>query len=150
VRKEAKYLAISYVYRTLYLLSLTALIPAVVINAAPTELKFFSATPFTILVVALTILIISIIGMFRLHKTKSEAFIALAWTTGLPGVIALSVSLGARSVISSIVTRIVFDLSRIDPLIDLYIEQAVPQVWFLTMGYVAIAGLWYLMAKAVR
>ncbi len=144
----AKYYLQFYLFSSIYLLGLTALIPAVLINAAPTELGFWSGTPLIISCLALFFVVLSIWLILRMHNKTDEGFLALARITLIPGIVAIAVSLGITSMVTSIVYGYIPDLSKVQPLIDLYLESVVPHVWFLTLGYLSVGGVWYLLAKA--
>lgn len=150
VKKEAKFQTKSLFFRFLYLTGLTAIIPAVVINAAPTELAILTGTPFSIMVAAIFLVVVGISGTLKLYGSDRDGCNALAWTTLFPGFLALGVSFGVDKIIRSLVTMFAFDLTRIQSLVELYIEKAIPHVWFLILGYVAIGGLWYLLGKATQ
>ena len=144
----AKYYLQFYFFSSIYLLGLAAIIPAVVINAAPTELGFWSGTPWIITCLALLLVILAVWRIMSLHKNTDEGYISLARITLIPGLVAIAVSMGITSMVTSIVYGYIPDLSKVQPLIDVYLETAVPHVWFLTLGYLSVGGIWYLLAKA--
>lgn len=147
VKKKAKFQAKSYLFRTLYLTGLTAIIPAVVINAAPTELAFLQGTPFNIMVAAIFLVVVGTLGIFDLHGKGKEGFNALALTTLIPGGIAIAITFGLDSIITNLLGWMLPDIEQLQIMIDLYIERAIPRVGFLILGYVSIGGLWYLLGK---
>ena len=146
-KETARYYVAHYLYSSIYLLGLTALIPAVVINAAPTELGFWSGTPLIISFLAVLLVVFSVWRIMRLHKNHEAAFKALGWTTFFPGILSIAVSMGITGMVSNIVYSILPDLVEIQAIIDLYLRQVVPHVWFLTLGYISVGAVWYLMAK---
>ena len=77
-------------------------------------------------------------------RSLSGSLRALGWLTFLPGFIGILVTLFGREVLLNRFAETVPRFQEVRPAIELYLDRAVPQVLYLTVGFF-VAGVLLLL-----
>jgi hypothetical protein len=129
-----------------YTTGLTLLIPFVAVRLLPAEFRVVPVGTSPALLGIAGSLIVAALGV-RLWATRSlsGSLKALGWMTFAPGFIGVVVGvLGREAVLARLADRVP-RFAEARPAIELYLDRAVPQVRYLTVGFF-LAGIALLLA----
>ncbi len=130
-------LLVSWVARVLYIASLTSLIPfgALLITSAPAQIPVTSGyLPAT----ALALLGMSALMLLGYHRNFAHTLSSLGWMTLLPGLGALFFMIFRREQVFGLLSRLVAGFGKIEPVVNSYLERALPNLWIFIAGYIMI------------
>ena len=121
---------------TAYTTGLTLLIPYVVIRLQPEDLKLVPiGTSPVLLWVALALMGAALVVRLWATHSLGGSLRALGFLTFLPGFVGIVCMLFGREALLSRFAETVPRFQDVRPAIELYLDPAVPQVLYLTVGY---------------
>ena len=124
-----------------YTTGLTLLIPFVLLRIQPAELKLVPVgTSPVLLWVAIGLMAAALIVRLWVTRSLSGSLKALGMLTFLPGFLGILFSLFGREWLLNQFADTVPRFQEVRPAIDLYLDRAVPQVVYLTVGFF-VAGV---------
>jgi hypothetical protein len=129
-----------------YTTGLTLLIPFVAVRLLPAEFKLVPVgTSPALLAVAAGLIAAALVVRLWATRSLSGSLKALGWMTFAPGFVGVVVGvLGREALLAQLAERVPrFDEAR--PAVELYLDRAVPQVRYLTVGFF-VAGAALLLA----
>jgi hypothetical protein len=129
---------------TAYTTGLTLLIPFVALRVQPAELRLVPVGTSPVLWLAIGLMTAALVVRLWVTRSLSGSLRALGLLTFLPGFIGIFVALFGRE---TLLRRFAERLPRFDevrPAIELYLDRAVPQVLYLTVGFF-VAGVLLLL-----
>ena len=126
---------------TAYTTGLTLLIPFVLVRLQPPELDLVPVgTSPVLLWVAIGLMVTALIVRLWATGSLSGSLRALGMLTFLPGFIGILVSIFGREWLLNRFADTVPRFQEVRPAIELYLDRAVPQVVYLTVGFF-VAGV---------
>jgi hypothetical protein len=128
-----------------YTTGLTLLIPFVALRIAPAELGRVPVASSPVLF-WLAVALVGAALVVRLWATRSlsGSLSALGWHTFVPGFVGLLVGLFGREPTLARLATVVPRFEEVRPAAELYLDRAVPQVLYLTVGFF-VAGILLLL-----
>lgn len=130
---------------TAYTTGLTLLIPFVVLRVQPTELRLVPVgTSPALLWIAIGLMTSALVVRLCVTRSLSGSLRALGLLTFLPGFIGILCTLYGREVLLTRFTQTMPRFQEVRPAIELYLDRAVPQVLYLTVGFF-VAGVLLLL-----
>jgi len=130
---------------TAYTTGLTLLIPFVVLRIQPAELRLVPVgTSPLLLWVAIGLMTAALVVRVWVTRSLSGSLRALGWHTFLPGFIGILATLFGREVLLNRFAETAPRFQEVRPAIELYLDRAVPQVLYLTVGFF-VAGVLLLL-----
>ena len=128
---------------TAYTTGLTLLIPFVVLRLQPEDLKLVpvEASP-VLLWVAIGLMTAAFIVRLVVTRSLSDTLKALGMLTFLPGFVGIVVAVFGRDWLLNRFADTVPRFHEIRPAVELYLDRAVPQVVYLTVGLFLAGVLW--------
>ena len=134
-----------------YITGLTLLIPSVFLFVFPSELNIVSpATSAVVVWCAVAFILLSIVVTVILRKSVGAALKALGRVTFIPGLIGLVFSLIGRDVVLLYLAGTVPNFPVVRETLTLLIEQAVPHVRYLTVGYFVLGLVLWLVGDKMQ
>ena len=125
-----------------YTTGLALLIPFVLVRIQPAELKLVPAAMSPVLLwLAIGLMAAALIVRLLVTRSLSGTLKALGMMTFLPGFIGILFTLFGREWLLTRFARTVPRFEEVRPAIDLYLDRAVPQVLYLTVGFFVAGGL---------
>ena len=119
-----------------YTTGLTLLIPYVVLRLQPADLKLVPVGMSPVLLwVAIGLMVAALIVRLRATGSLSGTLRALGFLTFLPGFLGILFTLFGRERLLSRFAETVPRFQDLRPAIELYLDRAVPQVVYLTVGF---------------
>ncbi len=126
---------------TAYTTGLTLLIPFVLLRIQPAELKLVPVgTSPVLLWVAIGLMVAALVVRLWATRSLSDSLKALGMLTFLPGFIGILFTLFGREWLLNRFADTVPRFQEVRPAIELYLDRAVPQVVYLTVGFF-VAGV---------
>ena len=130
---------------TAYTTGLTLLIPFVVLRVQPTELRLVPVgTSPALLWIAIGLMASALVVRLLVTHSLSGSLRALGFLTFLPGLIGILCTLYGREVLLTRFAQTIPRFQEARPAIELYLDRAVPQVLYLTVGFF-VAGVLLLL-----
>ncbi len=126
---------------TAYTTGLTLLIPFVALRVQPAELELVPVAMSPVLLwVAIGLMAAALIVRLSVTHSLSGSLKALGMLTFLPGFIGILASIFGREWLLNRFADTVPRFQEVRPAIELYLDRAVPQVVYLTVGFF-VAGV---------
>jgi hypothetical protein len=123
-----------------YTTGLTLLIPFVVLRIQPAELRLVPVGMSPALFwVAIGLMSAALVVRVWVTRSLSGSLRALGWHTFLPGFIGILATLFGREMLLNRFAQTLPRFQEVRPAVELYLDRAVPQVLYLTVGFF-IAG----------
>jgi hypothetical protein len=130
---------------TAYTTGLTLLIPFVVLRVQPMELRLVPVgTSPALLWIAIGLMASALVVRLCMTRSLSGSLRALGLLTFLPGFIGILCTLYGREVLLTRFAETIPRFQEARPAIELYLDRAVPQVLYLTVGFF-VAGVLLLL-----
>jgi hypothetical protein len=130
---------------TAYTTGLTLLIPYVWLRIQPAELRLVPVgTSPVLLWVAIGLMLAAFVVRLWATQSLSGSLRSLGWHTFVPGFIGIVATLFGRDVLLNWFARTVPRFPEVRPAVELYLDRAVPQVRYLTVGFF-VAGVLLLL-----
>jgi len=130
---------------TAYTTGLTLLIPFVALRVQPADLKLVPVgTSPVLLWLAIGLMLAAFIVRLWVSRSLGDSLKALGFLTFLPGLIGIFVWLLGREWLLSRLETTVPKFEDMRPAVELYLDRAVPQVAYLTVGFF-VAGVLLLL-----
>lgn len=130
---------------TAYTTGLTLLIPFVALRVQPAELELVPVAMSPVLLwLAIGLMAAALIVRLWVTRSLSDSLKALGMLTFLPGFIGVLASIFGREWLLNRFADTVPRFQEVRPAIALYLDRAVPQVVYLTVGFF-VAGVLLLM-----
>jgi hypothetical protein len=130
---------------TAYTTGLTLLIPFVALRIQPTELRLVPVgTSPALLWIAIGLMASALVVRLCVTRSLSGSLRALGLLTFLPGFIGILCTLYGREVLLARFAETIPRFQEVRPAIELYLDRAVPQVLYLTVGFF-VAGVLLLL-----
>jgi hypothetical protein len=129
-----------------YTTGLTLLIPFVAVRLLPAEFRLVPVgTSPALLAIAVGLILGALVVRLWATRSLSGSLKALGWMTFAPGFVGVVVALlGRETLLARLAERVPrFEDAR--PALELYLDRAVPQVRYLTVGFF-VAGVALLLA----
>src|SRR5262249_53576392 len=127
---------------TAYTTGLTLLIPFVALRVQPVELELVPVgTSPALLWLAIGLMLAALIVRLWVSRSLSGSLKALGSLTFLPGFVGMVVWLFGREWLLNRFATTVPKFEEVRPAIELYLDRAVPQVAYLTVGFFVAGGL---------
>jgi hypothetical protein len=124
-----------------YTTGLTLLIPYIVLRIQPEELRLVPVGLSPVLLwVALGLMAAALAVRLRATHSLSGSLRALGFLTFVPGFLGILFTLFGRETLLSRFAETVPRFQDVRPAIELYLDRAVPQVLYLTVGFF-VAGI---------
>ena len=128
-----------------YTTGLTLLIPFVVLRVQPTELRLVPVgTSPALLWISIGLMASALVVRLCVTRSLSGSLRALGLLTFLPGFIGILCTLYGREVLLTRFAATIPRFQEVRPAIELYLDRAVPQVLYLTVGFF-VAGVLLLL-----
>ena len=126
---------------TAYTTGLTLLIPLVALRVQPAELKLVPVAMSPVLLwLAIGLMAAALIVRLWVTRSLSDSLKALGLLTFLPGFIGILASILGRDWLLNRFAGTVPRFQEVRPAVELYLDRAVPQVIYLTVGFF-VAGV---------
>jgi hypothetical protein len=135
---------------TAYTTGLTLLIPFVVLRIQPAELQLVPVgTSPVLLWLAIALMTAALVVRLWVTRSLSGSLRALGWHTFLPGFIGILFTLFGREVLLNRFAETLPRFQEVRPAVELYLDRAVPQVLYLTVGFFVAGGLLLLLGNGL-
>ena len=145
VERVAGALAWRVFVSTAYTTGLTLLIPFVALRVQPAELKLVPVAMSPVLLwFAIGLMTAALVVRLWVTRSLGGSLKALGMLTFLPGFIGILASIFGREWLLNRFADTVPRFQEVRPAIELYLDRAVPQVVYLTVGFF-VAGVLLLM-----
>jgi hypothetical protein len=133
---------------TAYTTGLTLLIPFVALRVQPADLQLVPVgTSPVLLWVAIGLMTAALVVRLWVTRSLSGSLKALGFLTFLPGFIGILASIFGREWLLSRLAGTVPRFQEVRPAIELYLDRAVPQVIYLTVGFFVAGALLLLLGS---
>jgi hypothetical protein len=133
---------------TAYTTGLTLLIPFVALRVQPADLQLVPVgTSPVLLWVAIGLMTAALVVRLWVTRSLSGSLKALGFLTFLPGFIGILASIFGREWLLSRLAGTVPRFQEVRPAIELYLDSAVPQVIYLTVGFFVAGALLLLLGS---
>jgi len=131
-----------------YTTGLTLLIPFVALRIQPADLKLVpvGTTP-VLLWAAIGLMVAALIVRLWVSRSLSDSLKALGFLTFLPGFVGIFVWLLGREWLLTQFETTVPRFEEMRPAVELYLDRAVPQVAYLTVGFFVAGALLLLLGS---
>jgi hypothetical protein len=127
---------------TAYTAGLTLLIPFVALRIQPADLKLVPVGVSPVLGwVAIGLMVAAFIVRLAVSRSLSDTLKALGFLTFLPGFVGILVSVFGRDWLLTRLATTVPRFEEVRPALELYLDRAVPQVVYLTVGFFVAGAL---------
>jgi len=127
---------------TAYTTGLTLLIPFVALRLQPAELDLVPVgTSPVLLWVAIALMVTAFVVRLWVSHSLGDTLKGLGFLTFLPGFIGILVSIFGRDWLLNRVATTVPKFEEVRPAVELYLDRAVPQVVYLTVGFFVAGAL---------
>jgi hypothetical protein len=127
---------------TAYTTGLTLLIPYVALRIQPAELRLVPVgTSPVLLWVAIGLMTAALAVRLWATRSFSGSLRALGWLTFLPGFVGIVATLFGREALLNRFAETLPRFQEVRPAVELYLDRAVPQVLYLTVGFFVAGGL---------
>jgi hypothetical protein len=121
---------------TAYTTGLTLLIPFVVLRLQPEDVKLVPAGASPVLLwVAVGLMAAALLVRLAVTRSLSDTLKALGMLTFLPGFIGIVAAIFGRDWLLARFAGTVPRFQEVRPAVELYLDRAVPQVVYLTVGF---------------
>ncbi|MBD3309628.1 hypothetical protein GF351_00225 [Candidatus Woesearchaeota archaeon] len=138
-----------YFFRFLYITGLTLIVPYLFTSEIPEEIWFMALSQRVILYIAAVLVIISLLGMMWAKKDLGKALQSMGLMTLIPGFISLLVTLYGQDVFMEYITRYEWS-TRLEPVINIYLQSSLPKLWILTMSFVVLGVVLFIIGMLMR
>jgi hypothetical protein len=133
---------------TAYTTGLTLLIPFVALRVQPAELKLVPVGMSPVLLwIAIGLMVSAFIVRLLVTHSLSGTLRALGFLTFLPGFLGIVFALFGREVLLRRFAETVPRFQEVRPAIEVYLDRAVPQVVYLTVGFFVAGALLLLIGS---
>ena len=133
---------------TAYTTGLTLLIPFVALRVQPAELQLVPVgTSPVLLWLAIGLMTAALVVRLWATRSLSGSLQALGWHTFLPGFIGIFFTLFGREALLTRFAKTVLRFQEVRPAVELYLDRAVPQVLYLTVGFFVAGALLLLLGS---
>jgi hypothetical protein len=133
---------------TAYTTGLTLLIPYVALRVQPAELRLVPVgTSPVLLWVAIGLMTAALVVRLWVTRSFSGSLRALGFMTFLPGFVGIVVALFGREALLKRFAETVPRFQEVRPALELYLDRAVPQVLYLTVGFFVAGALLILIGS---
>jgi len=127
---------------TAYTTGLTLLIPFVALRLQPADLNLVPVgTSPALLWVAVGLMVAAFVVRLWVSHSLGDTLKGLGFLTFLPGFIGILVSVFGRDWLLNRVATTVPKFEEVRPAVELYLDRAVPQVVYLTVGFFVAGAL---------
>ena len=127
---------------TAYTTGLTLLIPLVALRLQPAELNLVPVgTSPVLLWVAIGLMVAAFVVRLWVSHSLGGTLKGLGFLTFLPGFIGILVSVFGRDWLLNRVATTVPKFEEVRPAVEVYLDRAVPQVVYLTVGFFVAGAL---------
>jgi hypothetical protein len=124
-----------------YTTGLTLLIPFVVLRLQPADLNLVPAAMSPVLLwLAIGLMVAALVVRLWMTRSLSDSLKGLGWLTFLPGFVGILAALFGHDWLLSRFAATIPRFQEMRPAIELYLDRAVPQVVYLTVGFF-VAGV---------
>lgn len=131
-----------------YTTGLTLLIPYVVLRLQPADLKLVPVGMSPVLLwVAIGLMVAALAVRLSATHSLSGSLRALGFLTFLPGFIGILFTLFGREALLGRFAETVPRFQDVRPAIELYLDRAVPQVLYLTVGFFVAGAVLILLGS---
>ncbi|HWC04468.1 MAG TPA: hypothetical protein VHF87_17080 [Methylomirabilota bacterium] len=131
-----------------YTTGLTLLIPYVVFRIQPAELRLVPVgTSPVLLWLAIGLMTAALLVRLLVTRSLSGSLRALGFLTFLPGFLGILFTLFGRDVLLNWFAGTLPRFQEVRPAIELYLDRAVPQVLYLTVGFFVAGALLLLLGS---
>jgi hypothetical protein len=135
----------------LYITGLTLLIPFVFLFVFPQEYDIVSPATSPVLIwSAMFMILVSIFVTVMYKKSLGAAFKSLGRVTFIPGFIGLIFSIFGRDVVLLYLAGTIPAFQKVQSLLTLYVDAAVPRVRYLTLGFFVLGVVLWLMGDKLE
>jgi hypothetical protein len=133
---------------TAYTTGLTLLIPFVALRVQPADLQLVPVGTSPVLMwVAIGLMTAALVVRLWVTRSLSGSLKALGFLTFLPGFVGILASIFGREWLLSRLAGTVPRFQEVRPAIELYLDRAVPQVIYLTVGFFVAGALLLLLGS---
>jgi hypothetical protein len=127
---------------TAYTTGLTLLIPFVALRLQPAELKLVPVGMSPVLLwLAIGLMVAAFVVRLWVSRSLSDTLKGLGFLTFLPGFVGALVSVFGRDWLLTRLATTVPSFEEVRPAVELYLNRAVPQVAYLTVGFFVAGAL---------
>lgn len=141
----------SVIVSLLYIAGLTLLIPLVFLFVFPQEMDIVSPSTSPILVwTAVGLILASFFITLTFKKSLGGALKSLGRVTFIPGLIGLVFSLVGRDLVLLYMAGTIPGFNQLKPLLSLYLDNAVPHVRYLTLGFFVLGVVFWLLGDKLE
>jgi hypothetical protein len=131
---------------TAYTTGLTLLIPFVAVRLLPSEFRLVPiGTSPVLLWIAVGLIAAALVVRLWASRSLGGTLKSLGWLTFIPGLVGVVAGVFGREALLERLARTVPHFQEVRPAVELYLDRAVPQVRYLTVGFFA-AGILMLLA----
>jgi hypothetical protein len=133
-----------------YTTGLTLLIPFVALRVQPAELQLVPVgTSPALLWIAIALMASALVVRLWATRSLGGSLRALGLLTFLPGLVGIFVTLFGREALLSRLAETLPRFQEAQPAIELYLDRAVPQVLYLTVGFFVAGAILLLLGSRV-
>ena len=131
-----------------YTTGLTLLIPLVVLRAQPADLQLVPAgTSPALLWISIGLMATALLVRLWATRSLGRSLRALGLLTFLPGFVGILVTLFGREALLNRLAETLPRFQEVRPAVELYLDRAVPQVLYLTVGFFVAGALLILLGS---
>ena len=145
-------LIIYTVARVMYVTGLTLLIPFVFLMLLPElpegQIFWFSVTP-AIFSFSTALIIISFVILFWRQRRIGRTLKSLGLITLIPGAAGLMLGLLGRKAIFNFLSSAIVGFETVEPVINFYLDNAIPKIMLLTVSFIFLGILMWLMGDKI-
>tara|TARA_B100001971_G_C18205316_1_gene547205 strand:+ start:265 stop:711 length:447 start_codon:yes stop_codon:yes gene_type:complete len=134
-------------FKILYFLGLTLILPYMLAIDAPFDTKYLES-PVMLLVSGLLILI-GVIGVHSAKKSWRSTFFSLSIVTFIPGVFSFLVMLYGKSFVLVLFERSIVNLEQLQPLMESYLTR-LPRFGMLSALYIALGIVMFFIGRKMK
>lgn len=135
-------------FKFLYFLGLTLILPYIFLVKPTFEIKFLKPT--FILIAAISLILVGVFGVYSNKKSWKKTFFSLGLLTFIPGIIALLIAIYSEEIILALFKSSMINLKQLKPLIDMYLVKKVPRLWIITIFYIVLGIIMFLAGRRAK
>lgn len=131
-------LVIGIIAHIFYISGLSLVVPVLFLLFVPHQLLAAVAYARPILFSSAALVLVSVIVLYVYNESVGRTFFSLGVATFVPGLIALLFSIYNKEIIFAFIENYIAGFEMIEPVINSYLEHALPTVWIVTAVYLAV------------
>lgn len=145
----AKSFILRWLFKTIYFLGLTFLLPFLLTKNIPTQIGMLRAGPPLLFTLAILFIFVGFLGIFYTRKEVPKTLSNIGWITIFPGLLGVVVSILGKDFVIKIIEHYL-NIELIRTIIIGTLDKASSQVWILTASYLVIGVGLIVWSRKIR